>query len=241
MSWQAITAAMQQRAPSSAAKHVMTALAYVAHHESGLAWPSVPYLCEITQQDRKTVLKGLGALEAAGLISSTGKAGKTGQVTIWKLTFLTPDTPAQNIPQANNSTKSGTVSTEQTVPSFPVNSTNFPVEQYQKRDTEEKRKEEGTRECVRADGEAESPRGSRLPKDWRPSADDVAFCRQRRPDLNPAEVAESFRDHWIAQPGAKGRKSNWSATWRNWVKRERLRGIPSPSAGTSASWWETAA
>lgn len=64
-------------------------------------------------------------------------------------------------------------------------------------------------------------RGSRLPDNWQPTDADIAFCQANRPDLNPAEVAERFRDHWTAQPGAKGRKSNWPATWRNWVRNER--------------------
>ena len=33
-------------------------------------------------------------------------------------------------------------------------------------------------------------------------------------------VFEKFRDYWIAQPGVKGRKSDWLATWRNWCRKE---------------------
>jgi len=54
-----------------------------------------------------------------------------------------------------------------------------------------------------------------LPDDWR------AFCRAERPELNPDIVFPRFRDHWIAQPGAKGRKLDWFATWRNWVRNEK--------------------
>lgn len=31
--------------------------------------------------------------------------------------------------------------------------------------------------------------------------------------------AAKFRDHWQATPGARGRKSDWDATWRNWIRR----------------------
>jgi hypothetical protein len=54
-----------------------------------------------------------------------------------------------------------------------------------------------------------------------PSDADTEFCKTERPDLRPSEVAERFRDYWIAQPGAKGRKADWPATWRNWVRNER--------------------
>jgi hypothetical protein len=53
-----------------------------------------------------------------------------------------------------------------------------------------------------------------LPVDW------FAFCRSERPDLDPAQAWERFHDYWVAQPGAKGTKTDWLATWRNWVRRE---------------------
>lgn len=68
---------------------------------------------------------------------------------------------------------------------------------------------------------SEKSRGHRIPDDWHPSAEDTAFCKTERPDLRPSEVAQRFYDHWIAQPGEKGRKVDWSATWRNWVRNER--------------------
>lgn len=62
---------------------------------------------------------------------------------------------------------------------------------------------------------------TRLPTDWYPSDDDFSFCRKERPDLTPSDVASRFRDYWIAQPGTKGRKADWHATWRNWVRNEK--------------------
>lgn len=66
-----------------------------------------------------------------------------------------------------------------------------------------------------------SNRGTQLPKDWVPSIDEIEYCKLNRPDLDYKVVAESFRDYWIAQPGAKGRKADWFATWRNWVRNQR--------------------
>jgi len=53
-----------------------------------------------------------------------------------------------------------------------------------------------------------------LPEDW------IRYCREKRPDLVPAEVWENFRDHWRAAAGAKGLKADWDATWRTWVRKE---------------------
>lgn len=62
---------------------------------------------------------------------------------------------------------------------------------------------------------------TRLPSDWVLSHEDYQFCEKERPDLKPETVADQFRDYWIAQPGAKGRKLDWPATWRNWVRNQR--------------------
>ena len=38
-----------------------------------------------------------------------------------------------------------------------------------------------------------------------------------------AEAAK-FTDYWIAQPGQKGVKLDWFATWRNWIRRTKENG-----------------
>jgi len=63
-------------------------------------------------------------------------------------------------------------------------------------------------------------RGSRLPADWSPSTADAEFLQSTRPDLTLAVVAAEFLDYWIAQPGQRGVKTDWPATWRNWVRRQ---------------------
>lgn len=95
-------------------------------------------------------------------------------------------------------------------------------------DREEKRREE-EKSVVRA-----SPRGSRLPhdelpKDWR------NWALSERPDLDPDSVFARFADYWRAQPGAKGRKSDWLATWRNWVRDQRA--MPRVVASQDAKPW----
>jgi hypothetical protein len=61
--------------------------------------------------------------------------------------------------------------------------------------------------------------GSLLAPDWQPSSDDVLLAEQL--GLDAVAVALQFRDYWIAVPDPKGRKADWSATWRNWCRRER--------------------
>ena len=63
-------------------------------------------------------------------------------------------------------------------------------------------------------------RGSRLPTDW--TLPDVwkEWAEKERPDLTISKVADSFKDFWIAKPGAGGVKLDWGATWRNWVRSQ---------------------
>ena len=64
----------------------------------------------------------------------------------------------------------------------------------------------------------ENKRGSRLSPDFLFTGEWLAFCKQERPDLEPVQTFEKFKDYWIAQAGQKGVKLDWFATWRNWVR-----------------------
>ena len=80
--------------------------------------------------------------------------------------------------------------------------------------------------CGEEDAVADKPRrpashGYRLPANWTPTPEDIAYCRARRPELEPLEVAEAFREFWWAKAGAAARKADWSLTWRTWVRNER--------------------
>lgn len=75
-----------------------------------------------------------------------------------------------------------------------------------------------------------STRGTRLPNDWQLPDAWHEWCAQNRPDLDPDEVAESFRDFWHAKAGRDAVKANWLAVWRNWCRKERQ-----PQHGTPAA------
>lgn len=78
---------------------------------------------------------------------------------------------------------------------------------------------------VRTEVDQITAKGTRLSPDWRPSETDLAYALEHGFTARPAmAMAENFRDYWIAQAGAKGRKANWPATWRTWVRRQTERG-----------------
>ena len=61
-------------------------------------------------------------------------------------------------------------------------------------------------------------RGSRLAQDWVLNKSMGDWATKERPDLDVRQVAEQFKDYWVAQAGQKGVKLDWDATWRNWVR-----------------------
>ena len=64
-------------------------------------------------------------------------------------------------------------------------------------------------------------RGSRLAQDWFLTKAMGDWATQERPDLDVRQVAEQFKDYWVAQAGQKGVKLDWDATWRNWVRNTK--------------------
>jgi len=60
-------------------------------------------------------------------------------------------------------------------------------------------------------------RGTRLPQDFVISEEHRRFAKEIGADVDH-EFA-TFCDYWIAQPGQKGVKTEWNATFRNWLRR----------------------
>ena len=79
-------------------------------------------------------------------------------------------------------------------------------------------------------------RGSRLAENWVLPREWGDWAIQEGMDeLTVRRTAEKFRDHWLGKAGKDGRKANWLATWRNWVRRDlddrRRRGLGPTSGG----------
>lgn len=70
-------------------------------------------------------------------------------------------------------------------------------------------------------GAARTARATRVPDDFEPTDEMRAwFVRERIAEagVNGLTEHERFMDYWRAQPGVKGRKVDWPATWRNWMR-----------------------
>lgn len=76
---------------------------------------------------------------------------------------------------------------------------------------------------------SEGARGTRLPSGWSLPVEWRDWATSARPDLDPSAVADTFADYWVAQPGQKGVRADWAATWRNWVRKERNAAVQASS------------
>ena len=78
-------------------------------------------------------------------------------------------------------------------------------------------------------------RATRLPADWAPTPDQIAWARSERKDINPATEASKFRDYWIAKAGRDATKLDWDATWRNWVRNAKA-AAKATANGSEPEW-----
>lgn len=68
----------------------------------------------------------------------------------------------------------------------------------------------------------DTAKGTRLPLGWFLDSAGREYARGKGfSDEDIDEMEESFRLWWPAQPGAKGRKTDWSLTWMTWVRNEK--------------------
>ena len=116
MSSEALAWAFKSDVKPSSVKFTLVALCECANYQTGKIFPSIKHICQITSQDRKTVISNIGKLVTEGWICETGeRVGRTGQIKVY---------------QANIGTVPKTEQSQER------NGSAFPVKQSQKRDTE---------------------------------------------------------------------------------------------------------
>jgi hypothetical protein len=79
--------------------------------------------------------------------------------------------------------------------------------------------------------------GTRLPNDWQltRALGEWALETYRITDVEVRKEAEAFRNYFLAAPGAKGKKLDWSLTWKNWIGRKYLLKTETPKASDRKS------
>ena len=84
----------------------------------------------------------------------------------------------------------------------------------------------------RADASPTAPpaRGTRLKADWWPSEATEGWVMDEHPHVSFDNQLDAFRDYWTAKPGKDGRKLDWDATFRNWIRNSRQTARAGPTA-----------
>lgn len=84
---------------------------------------------------------------------------------------------------------------------------------------------------------AKSPaaRATRVPADFAPDADLLAYAARKAPALNAERETEKFVNFWASKSGASAVKLDWRRTWQNWMlngqERAEQNGWRPPVAG----------
>lgn len=66
------------------------------------------------------------------------------------------------------------------------------------------------------EGISRTERARRLPEDWQPNADLVAWQRQDFPSVDGRLETEKFRDYWHSKTETR---TDWNKVWRNWIRK----------------------
>lgn len=75
--------------------------------------------------------------------------------------------------------------------------------------------------------------GTRLPDDFEVTAEMVTWFREHCQHVDGKWETEKFCDYWRAKPGKDGRKLDWVATWKNWMRTAQDRSAPRSRASPS--------
>lgn len=68
-------------------------------------------------------------------------------------------------------------------------------------------------------GKRTARQGSRLPADWQPSPELIAWTKTECPLVDGKSETENFKDWWAASTAPNAIKRDWSAAFRYWMRR----------------------
>lgn len=189
------------------AKFVLVALADFAD-ETGLCWPSVSTLVQRTRLAERTIQNAMRGLETNGLVVTERRDGKPTRYRL-QIGAQPPQQmhPREECTPAADAEDPRSRCTPPPQDVHPTPAADAPEPSITVSEPPLNRQS--------------APRARRLPEEWWPSSGDQAFARDL--GLDPTRIADSFRDYWHGKAGASATKTDWSATWRNWCRRDAER------------------
>lgn len=169
----------------------------------GECYPSVETLSHKCSMGQRTVQQHINALEHAGMLARRFRKGRSTLYRLHPDKFFTPSESA--VPQSSPLTcAASATSPPQHKHLIPADSAPINVS------------DPSTNRQVAC--------STPLPDNWMLPPLWAEWALQQQSSWTMADVqfvAEKFRDHWTALPGARGMKADWFAAWRNWCRNEQ--------------------
>lgn len=180
----------------------------------GKCFPSVDTIAERTGLNSRSVRRAISDLEKHGLITRVFCTGKRTDYTINPCQNVTPDTVSPLTESTQPLTQSPIPLTESTL--TPDRGVNITTINHHEPSLTTIKDIAPAKAVAKRDGS-----GTRLPVDW--VLPEAWFDDAMEIGLDTQSIsleATVFHDYWVGVAGAKGRKADWRATWRNWVRRK---------------------
>lgn len=208
MSVQATTWVWNYSQAEGNARLVLLAIADGANREGKHSCQSVPTVAEMCKLSERTVQRKITELIGIGELVKVGTSGRYG-THVYDLTLLSP---RQNVtPDNMGADPRQNVHDDLTLLSpNPINP-NIPKGIYPSSGAQKAHPTKQARS---------------LPEGWMPDPDVVQQMqdelRRMGKQIDFEFEHRKFTDHFNSVGGAKGRKKDWNATWRNWMRTARV-------------------
>lgn len=200
MSVQAITWALSFDVESASEKAILLVLANYADG-AGVCFPGQENIAKQAACSERTVRRVLDGFEERGVIARVERRRRDGSRTSDSI-FLTAFAQPATVTACDEPTGQSVTTNRPSCPNLPATVTG-PTTFEPSEDTSGEPRE----------------RATRLPEGWGPIPNDFLKAIDLIGPDRAATELEKFHDYWRAVPGAKGRKLDWSATFRNWIRR----------------------
>lgn len=187
--------------------------------DQGHCFPSIQYMKRRCGQTERNIFRVIDRLQEAGHITIRPRAGKSSYYDVHPKTVVQSDLPLTDGHPCHKVTPDRGSPTPDRMSPPPLT-----VGQV----TPDRGSPITVRESSSEPSGNRQERASRLPTDF-------VLTPERRlvaeAETLPAErTFEKFRNHWTSASGAKARKCDWDATWRNWCMTEADRIGAKPGA-----------
>lgn len=209
---------------TSTARFVLLAIADCANDDGAEAYPSLAALTRKTKLSERTVQAALSKLAEIGELVIARNAGPRG-CNKYRIVMRTP---AESAPPQNPHPAESAPPPPQISHPTPADSASDPRKSRTRTVIEPSLQPSVEPSLPRKRGDG----GTRIPEDFAATEEMIMWARENTPLVGGKETA-AFVDYWRSQPGQRGRKVDWIATWRNWMRRaqsdaERGNGRASP-------------